>query len=153
MTKDEAINLTATLKGLMPRITDEQARIIGAELLYADYLHSQAAVREYARTKADFVLAEFLSRIGRPGLTQAQRTAAELSRQHKERRALRERWAKEDELIGAMSDEQLEQERTRALAGLSQVLAPGVCEMLGKRDPRKSRAVKGMIFDCVGGFI
>jgi hypothetical protein len=76
MTRDQAIDLTSILKGLMPKMTDDQCRTVAQELLPLSHEPTQKAVTDYTEKASDFVLSDFLKCLpGRDvGVTPIQRT-------------------------------------------------------------------------------
>jgi hypothetical protein len=76
MNRDQAIDLTSILKGLMPKMTDDQCRTVAQELLPLSHEPTQKAVSDYAEKASDFVLSDFLKCLpGRDvGVTAIERT-------------------------------------------------------------------------------
>jgi hypothetical protein len=76
MTRDQAIDLTSILKGLMPKMTDDQCRTVAQELLPISHEPTKKAVTDYAEKSSDFVLSDFLKCLpGRDvGVTAIERT-------------------------------------------------------------------------------
>lgn len=147
MTEEQAIDLAAHLSGLMPKITDDQAKVVRNELRPLDRDRCAKAIDDFAGTHADFNLAEFLNWLpGRQTGTGPVHRTAEYLRQHAaELEELETFWNAVNALIESLPAEELESHRVAVLEQLDEHTRA----LASRRELKRNRLLKGMIYQRV----
>ncbi len=91
MKEHEAISIAVKLKGLMPKMTEEQCRVVCEELAHFEFARARESTDRYAKANADFSMKSFISMLQ----TELSRSAM-IDRQQFERAEELERWKKRD---------------------------------------------------------
>ena len=110
MQRTDAAELIAILKGLMPMLTDEQARVAFESVMQRDDIDlCRNAIKAYACDFEQFSLATFIDRLPpRPGDNAPAWDRIEFERVKAERDAIQNQQDADSELCDAMPDETFE---------------------------------------------
>jgi len=146
MTPEQSDALTARLKGMIPTMTDEQIWFWAERLKGYGYDVGVAAVDRYIRQESE---------LKTPALTalleseRARRGAADYAKLQERlaERSILEYWQEVERFIANLSDDELSVLKAEALKGL----APAAVALVAKSDPRKSKVLKGTIFEIAKG--
>jgi hypothetical protein len=149
LTDAEAIELTGRLKGLMPRLTDEQALAVRQQLRKCTRSLATAAIDGYAGRATDFVLAEFLKLLGSDSMVNdssgpLRRTAAMLAQEREAADANQKYWEAIRQRIGELGYDQLQRLRAELLDELEEKRDP-LAGLVAKLDPRRSPLVMELL--------
>lgn len=120
MTKEETIERAKRLKGLMPKMTDDQVMEVADLIRAHDTKNVDAAITGFTRGNEDFNLAAFLKLLPTRGETDGswRRTQEYLDQQKREADQINAQWAAARAYVDGLATEELLRRRDAALATL-----------------------------------